>query len=95
MKKEVRKQDISFLQIETYFIDGTWFHQYSRASIFMDLMKITLSRIHKFVVNEQYHFKVLSESTLQLIFFFHGSTQQNSTKSMKIIISTNIDETMQ
>lgn len=23
MKKEVRKQDISFLQIETYFIDGT------------------------------------------------------------------------
>lgn len=23
MKKEVRKRDISFLQIETYFIDGT------------------------------------------------------------------------
>lgn len=79
MKKEVRKQDISFLQIETYFIDGTLVSSIF-ALIFMDLMKITLSRIRKFVVNEQYHFKVLSESTLQLIFYFMdqlNKTQQN------------------
>lgn len=46
----------------------------------MDLMKITLLRIRKFVVNEQYHFKVLSESTLQLMFYFMdqlNKTQQN------------------
>lgn len=85
MKKEVRKQDISFLQIETYFIDGTVV-----SSIFEGINFHGLNENHTFK-NTQ----ICGQWTISLQgvirkytsihLLFHGSTQQNSTKSMKII----------